>query len=162
MSAPTLTPGLLSRRAAAHVLNKLTMTACAPVMTWQAIAGRRGRHTRRANSFRSSLSSPLPRVAGNFPKRFLPALGAFILACTPAEAQRCGARENVVAALAEGYGETPLAIGLTGNGKGVIEVYSNRDTGTVTVILTTTGNLACIIAAGTDFHVVRSPSGVPM
>ena len=108
------------------------------------------------------MSSLPPRVAGNFPKRLLPALGAFILACTPTDAQQCGARENVVAALSEGYGETPLAIGLTGNGKGVIEVYSNRDTGTVTVILTTTGNLACIIAAGTDFHVVRSPSGVPM
>lgn len=139
------------------------MNACAPSMTWQAIVGSRGRHTRRANSFQNQPVLPPPRVAGNSPKRhLLPALGAFILACTPADAQQCGARDNVIAALSEKYGETPLAIGLTGNGKGVIEVYSNRDTGTVTVILTTTGNLACIIAAGTDFQVVRSPSGVPM
>ncbi|MGK7650964.1 hypothetical protein ACSQ76_00545 [Roseovarius sp. B08] len=81
------------------------------------------------------------------------ALGAFTTS-TPAIAAQCADRETVVERLAAHYDEQPTAAGLqTADDKqALVEVWSSRETGTFTVMMTMPDGKTCIMATGTDWH----------
>ncbi|MEM9431836.1 MAG: hypothetical protein AAGA32_20495 [Pseudomonadota bacterium] len=75
----------------------------------------------------------------------------------PAEARSCGKRENIISRLGERYGEIQTGRGLSHN-NGMVEVYSSKETGTWTILITMPSGETCLIAAG-DFW-EQSPPGV--
>ncbi|MEM9145598.1 MAG: hypothetical protein AAGC57_05315 [Pseudomonadota bacterium] len=75
-----------------------------------------------------------------------PALGS------DAEAQmRCGKRDQVINHLETKYGETQRSVGLQ-QGRGMIEIYANADSGSWTILLTTPNGMSCLMAAGEAFE----------
>lgn len=63
----------------------------------------------------------------------------------------CAPRAQVVAKLAERYGETRQSIGLNG-GDTLVEVFASDETGTWTITATTVAGLTCLIASGQAFE----------
>lgn len=76
-------------------------------------------------------------------------------AVSQAEPRPCAAREQVVARLAERFGETLQSIGMRG-ADAMIEVYASEATGTWTILLTRPDGAACLIASG-DAWEPRAP-----
>lgn len=78
-------------------------------------------------------------------------VGVALLASTPgAEAAgtgACAARSDVVAKLAERFGETLRSVGLE-HADGVVEVYASEATGTWTIVVTRPDGTSCLLAAG--------------
>ncbi len=77
------------------------------------------------------------------------ASAAAALIPTPAAAQQvpCGQRDNVLGRLAQKYGESPVAIGVTSMG-GLVEVLSTPDGKTWTIILSDPNGTSCLVASG--------------
>ncbi len=76
---------------------------------------------------------------------------------SPAFAQtNCGPRDAVAAALADKYGETVIARGLaeTPQGLAMVEVWTNPDKRTFTVLITGPGGTSCLGASGGSFEMV--------
>jgi len=73
---------------------------------------------------------------------------------TPAFAASCAQRDIVVQRLKAMYSEELTAGGIqsTTTTQNYVEVWSSRDTGTFTVILTTPYGLSCVVASGTDWQ----------
>lgn len=79
----------------------------------------------------------------------LVALALILGSVVPAGAQTsvpCGKRQVIVDELDRGYGEKPVAIGLSGDGL-VIEIFAS-DSGTFTILVTRPGGPSCVVAAG--------------
>ncbi len=76
-------------------------------------------------------------------------LGAgFALVASTAMAQpQCNERDNVLELLAKKYQETPIAAGVTNTG-GLVEVHTDHNSGTWTIIVTTPQGMSCLVAAG--------------
>lgn len=95
-------------------------------------------------------------MTGSFVK--LGALAAFAVASvatTSAQAQAvCGQREAIVAQLEKKYGETRRSVGLQ-QGRGVVEIYASKDTGSWTILVTDTRGLSCLMAAGEAFQIEK-------
>ena len=68
-----------------------------------------------------------------------------------AAAQRCGAHAQIVAQLAERYGESRQAIALDGANQ-VIEVFASDDTGSWTLLVTRADGRSCLLAAGQAYE----------
>lgn len=67
---------------------------------------------------------------------------------TPAAAQAvCGTRTDFIEHLAQRHKEAPTAMGLASNGK-LVEILTNSETHTWTIIVTNPDGSACVIAAG--------------
>lgn len=82
------------------------------------------------------------------------AFGSLVTFSTAAFAEgtrNCGPRDDVVAHLAKGYGETAQSIGLDARG-GLLEVYASTDSGSWTVTLTSPQGVTCMIASGQSFE----------
>jgi hypothetical protein len=81
-------------------------------------------------------------------------IGAMLLATTHAFAQQshCADHASVVAQLAEGYGESRQAIGLSSTNH-VLEVFASPETGSWTITLTQPGGPTCFVAAGQGFEI---------
>jgi hypothetical protein len=86
------------------------------------------------------------------------ALGAFSLAGHGAVAQtmppQCAPREAVLATLGTNYGEGRLAVGIAGQSN-MMELFSNSQTGTWTLLATSPDGQTCLIASGSHFETVR-------
>ncbi len=80
---------------------------------------------------------------------------AFGMAATapPAFAQNCAQRDHVIAKLQDGYAEELAFGGLqkTRGGQSVMEVWTSKETGSYTVLVTNANGISCIVAVGTDF-----------
>lgn len=78
-------------------------------------------------------------------------VGIALLACTPhaeaAETGACAARGEVVAKLAQRFGETLRSVGLQ-RADGLVEVYASEKTGTWTILVTRPDGMSCLLAAG--------------
>ncbi len=84
--------------------------------------------------------------------RLLSLTTAALLLSTPALAQQnCAQRDQVLARLAEKYGESRQSIGLAPN-NGVVEVFASAETGTWTIVITTPNGLSCLMASGQAFE----------
>ncbi len=71
----------------------------------------------------------------------------------PAFAQNCAEREHVIAKLQDRYAEE-LAFGGLQKSRGaqsVMEVWTSKETGSYTVLVTQANGISCIVAVGTDF-----------
>lgn len=87
-------------------------------------------------------------------KPLFASLLAVLLLTGPAVAQTCALRPDVIAKLADTYGEELRFGGLqktTNDAHAVLEVWASPDTGTYTVLMSHANGLSCIVAAGTDF-----------
>ncbi len=71
----------------------------------------------------------------------------------PAFAQSCAEREHVIAKLKKSYSEELAFGGLqkTRGAHSVMEVWTSRETGSYTVLVTQANGISCIVAVGTDF-----------
>lgn len=80
------------------------------------------------------------------------ALAVGLIAMTKsAQAQAmCGERSAVLGNLEKMYSETPVSMGLSGNGA-VIEVLTSPS-GSFTIILTRPNGLSCVMAAGENWE----------
>lgn len=82
-----------------------------------------------------------------------------VLAATTAEARQvCDKRTDVLTQLSKKYAEKPTAVGVTANG-GIVELLSEKDGKTWTLIVTMPNGISCLIAAGSDW-VNRKPKQV--
>ena len=85
------------------------------------------------------------------------------LAAFPASAQQqCGARDALIAHLAERYGETRHAVGLAGE-TALMELFASDDTGTWTITMMLPDGQMCMMASGSNFESVDEdlpPPGV--
>lgn len=68
-----------------------------------------------------------------------------------AQQRACAARDNVVARLAEGYGESRKSIGLGANNN-VVEVFASDESGTWTITVTNPMGVTCLVASGKAFE----------
>jgi hypothetical protein len=72
------------------------------------------------------------------------------LAAAQQQAQ-CGARDEVLAVLAERYGESRRSIGMTAQGQ-VVETFANADSGSWTITVTFADGRMCLVASGMAFE----------
>ncbi|MDA7966650.1 hypothetical protein [Ruegeria sp.] len=71
----------------------------------------------------------------------------------PAFAQNCAEREHVIAKLQDSYAEELVFGGLqkSRGAQSVMEVWTSKETGSYTVLVTQANGISCIVAVGTDF-----------
>ena len=71
----------------------------------------------------------------------------------PAFAQTCAERAHVIAKLQKSYSEELTFGGLqkTRGAQSVMEVWTSKETGSYTVLVTQANGISCIVAVGTDF-----------
>lgn len=74
-------------------------------------------------------------------------LGAPARAQSVQPALPCHDHDEIARQLRDRYDETPVSLGLQGNGN-LLQVYSSIRTGTWTVVSTMPSGIACILAAG--------------
>ncbi len=85
-------------------------------------------------------------------------IGAALLGAYPAQAQNvtCAEHAQVVARLADHYGESRQSIGLARNNT-LVEVFASRVTGSWTITVTQPGGLTCLVAAGQAYQYLNDP-----
>ncbi|WP_170334369.1 hypothetical protein [Ruegeria arenilitoris] len=80
---------------------------------------------------------------------------AFGMAATapPVFAQSCAQREHVIDKLQNSYSEELVFGGLqkTRGAQTIMEVWTSKETGSYTVLVTQANGISCIVAVGTDF-----------
>lgn len=78
-------------------------------------------------------------------------VGIALIACTPraeaADPGACARRGEVVAKLAQKFGETLRSVGLQ-RADGLVEIYASEKTGTWTILVTRPDGMSCLLAAG--------------
>ena len=74
------------------------------------------------------------------------ALTGFLAGAAQAEG-RCTERDAALKTLKDKYQEAPVAVGVASDGN-LVEVLSNEDGNTWTIMLTKPGGKSCIVAAG--------------
>ncbi|WP_299936452.1 hypothetical protein [uncultured Pelagimonas sp.] len=85
----------------------------------------------------------------------------------PAFAQtHCAPRDVVVERLQKAYSEQLTSGGLTQGdpAKSVVEIWTSKETGSFTVLVSTASGLSCIVAAGTEFFEaapIKKSDGIP-
>lgn len=83
---------------------------------------------------------------------FLIALGGLFAGWTALADGLCGLRGEFVAALRHGYGEIPVGHGLMADGR-LVEFFLS-DSGSFTILATTTGGISCAVAAGRHWEIL--------
>ena len=71
----------------------------------------------------------------------------------------CGNHATMVTSITDNYGETRQSSGLSG-GEAIYELYANIETGTWTILRTTTDRVTCAMAFG-DGYANDEPTTVP-
>lgn len=81
-------------------------------------------------------------------KRLILGLVLAALVSFPATAQEiCGDRKEIVNRLESAYIEKQIALGLDSSGR-LIELFVSKETGTFTILQSTTEGTSCLMAAG--------------
>lgn len=78
----------------------------------------------------------------------------FVVSTADAQQPQCNERDNVLALLAKKYKEIPIAAGVTNTG-GLVEVLTDGNGGTWTIIVTTPQGMSCLVAAGEGWRNMR-------
>lgn len=63
----------------------------------------------------------------------------------------CGKRAEIIKQLESKYGETRQSLGLQ-QGRGIVEIYANNETGSWTILVTDPRGTSCLLAAGESFE----------
>lgn len=74
-------------------------------------------------------------------------LGATAVTAAAAEPIACGSREEMTERLKRTFGEAQTGLGLV-SAASVIEVWSSKETGTWTILMTDPEGQSCLVAAG--------------
>lgn len=69
---------------------------------------------------------------------------------------QCDTRDRINGLLADSYGETRRAMGITGTST-VMELYASDSTGTWTITLTLADGRMCLMASGQGFEALDDP-----
>ena len=87
----------------------------------------------------------------------------FIPVVAQAEPQQkaCMPFEQARKALGDSYGEVVTSVGIAGNGKNMLAILSNPETGTWTALVVSPEGTACGIGGGEDWQVVEPEIGEP-
>lgn len=95
-------------------------------------------------------------------RKFLIVAALLFMAVAPAQsaAMQCGDRASLLKVLSNKYKESPRALGLSTTGKAMFEIYTS-DTGTWTIVMTTTAGLTCLMAAGHSWQEIEAVTGEP-
>ena len=97
-------------------------------------------------------------------KKLLVALTLLLGSCAPpAYAQTsgvCATHEAIAAGLLAQYQETPVAIGVMGDGR-LIEVFASPDGSTWTIVATSPGGQACVGGAGENWRNIKLTTATP-
>lgn len=80
--------------------------------------------------------------------------GALLASPAAAQQLQCSQRAVVLTALSDKYAEKPVAMGLASNG-GVLEVLSDGEGSTWTIIVTMPNGVSCMVAAGENWELVQ-------
>ncbi len=88
------------------------------------------------------------------------ALSFWLPSIAVAGSNLCTARTDIVKQLDAEYGEKTAALGL-GNGGVIVEVFTNRDGSTWTIIVTRPNGQSCVVAAGESWTDVEKPAPEP-
>ncbi|SDF19940.1 hypothetical protein [Limimaricola pyoseonensis] len=77
----------------------------------------------------------------------------------PALAMGCAPRDQIVQKLENQYSETLTAAGLQGaaSRQSMLEIWSNPQSGTYTVLLTDARGTSCVVAYGSEFYAIEKP-----
>jgi hypothetical protein len=90
----------------------------------------------------------------------LTALLAPVAVPVAAQPAACAPRDDVIARLADRYGETRQSIGLGSNNM-MMELYASHDTGTWTIAVTRPDGLTCLVASGQAFETLAESLPAP-
>ncbi len=71
-----------------------------------------------------------------------------------AEDTRCGSYQQVVAYLAENWGEIPIATSLDQTAQAFV-FFANLQTGTWTIVVTNLNDVSCMVIDGNDFSFIE-------
>lgn len=82
--------------------------------------------------------------------------GLFLPASVEAAGPSCAPRGYMLKQLADKYREAPIAVGVTHNG-GLIEVLSNAEGKTWSIIITSPQGMSCPVAAGEGWRSFVQP-----
>lgn len=99
--------------------------------------------------------------------RWLAVLAALFMLASPALALHpCGPRSAFIERLWDKYGETPVGQGLTNPNNQLMELFTSKDGGTWTLLLTLPNGCTRIIGVGKDWRAVPpallKPMGLPV
>ena len=87
-------------------------------------------------------------------------MAALVAMPVAAQSPQCGVRSEVIAALADGFGEARHMQGITRDGV-LMEVFGNAQTGTWTVTVTTAQGVMCVVSEGEAFGLLdEAPQGM--
>ncbi len=103
------------------------------------------------------LQKPLFALSFGFALWILATQNAMSQSAPPAQAAQCAPRAAVLSALADKYNEARRGIGMAGSVV-VMELFSNAETGTWTIIATRPDGISCLVASGTEFEAVNDPA----
>ena len=73
----------------------------------------------------------------------------------------CMPFEEARKALGDSYGEVMTGVGIAGNGKSMLTIMSNPETGTWTALVVSPEGVACGIGGGEDWQVIEPAVGAP-
>ncbi|MGR3465032.1 hypothetical protein [Limimaricola sp.] len=95
-------------------------------------------------------------------KRLVTTALLFGMAATapPAAAMGCAPRDRIVERLKDRYSETLTAAGLettVETRQRMLEIWSNPENGSYTVLLTDPAGISCIVGYGSEFRTVAAP-----
>jgi hypothetical protein len=89
-------------------------------------------------------------------------IGAVFSQTVQAQGQQqpsCDTRDNILQKLSKKYKESPVAIGVTNNGR-LVEVLTTENGSTWSIIISSPNGLSCLVAAGENWREVeRTPDG---
>lgn len=86
-------------------------------------------------------------------RTILATLAAMMVASTATAQTMCSKRSKFLDSLAQGYAESPVAMGLVSNGS-VLEVLTSEK-GTWTIIVTLPNGMSCVVASGEAWEEVE-------
>ncbi len=91
--------------------------------------------------------------------RLIALLAPLLFCAGHATAQpQCNTRESIRTQLAERYGESPVATGVTSGGA-LVEVYSANNGRTWSIVVTDTNGISCLAAAGEGWRMIVAQMG---
>jgi hypothetical protein len=91
----------------------------------------------------------------NWPAVTAAAAVLFVASGAVGQTQICDQRKTVLGHLAEKYKEAPIAMGVTSTGS-LIEVLTNGDGNTWTIIVSKPDGMSCLVAAGEGWRKIHS------
>ena len=86
--------------------------------------------------------------------RLFTAVLSFVAMATIADAQQgppCGPQAKVIEHLQKQYSESPVMAGVSEDGKSMFTMFANPESGTRSVVITSSAGVACLVISGEGY-----------